>query len=480
MWWAIIDWLPTVALAIMALVVVFWAPIVRWWRLESSKRGRTEIHRKEKSDPKPEQPAIRFGNSWLPWEAGTQHFLFAGASGAGKSHMLNLTIREPLRHIREGSDARAVFFDTKQDVSALLYRMGVTAPVFSFNPFEASSPRVRSVMWDIAADVTGTARPLNLAAALIPKSKNESQPFFTNAPRGVVNGVVKSFIRHADEWYFHDLVQALLSRSTTEEILRRDNPGQRVIENCLPAGQTGDNVMSTVYANLLYYEPIAALWQRFPKHDRLSVREWLHSESVITLGANADAKIALECLNQQIFSVMTNEIDLQVDSSTRRIHVVIDEARLAGSLLKGELLPFLAVKGRSKGVCLYLAFQDMEGLIDAAGEKLAKEIVGQMSHKALLRSNSHYSSSWASQEVGEYDQIEFHTSDSSSFSRSISSSYSGKRDAVLPSEFRAIPQPSPERGVTGYFVSPEFEPYRGTVPGSEVAEVVLSDEREDA
>ena len=353
-----------------------------------------------------------------------------------------------------------------------------TAPVYSLNPFEKSSPFVKSVAWDIARDVTSPSRALNLAASLIPKTGKESQPFFTNAPRGVANEVIKSFIRHAGgDWTYADLEYALLSRMTTEEILRRDAPGRRVLETCLPKGQTGDSVFSTVYANMLYHEPVAALWQRLGRHERLSIRDWVNSESIVTLGANADAKVSLNALNEQLFEVVTNEIDLQPDSTSRRTWVVLDETRLAGSLLKAGLLPFLAVKGRSRGVSLVLAIQDIEGLRDAAGEKLANEIVAQMSHKAFLRMNSHLSATWASQEIGEFDTIEYHTSDSSGFTQSISGHYSGKRDAVLPSELRSIKQPNPQRGVTGYFLSSEFEPYRGTIPPEEIAPNVLSDEK---
>ena len=469
------QWLTLLCLTVG---VVMFAPLRRWWRARKSTRGRSRIRIKTKAGPRPDKRSLRWGNSWLPWSSATQHFLASGASGSGKSHVLMLLLREPMTWIGPGTNTRAIFFDTKQDVVSHLQHFGVTAPVYSLNPFEASRESVRSVAWDIAKDVTSPSRALNLASSLVPKTGNESQPFFTNAPRGVVNEVIKSFIRHSGgEWTYSDLGYALLSRLTTEEILRRDAPGRRVLGSCLPKGQTGDSVFSTVYSNLLYHEPVAALWKRLGRHERLSIREWINGESIVTLGANADAKVSLNALNEQLFEVVTNEIDLQRDSTSRRTWVVLDETRLSGSLLKSGLLPFLAVKGRSKGVSLVLAIQDIEGLRDAAGERLANEIVAQMSHKAFLRMNSHLTSTWASQEVGEFDTVEYHTSDSSGLTQSISGHYSGKRDAVLPSEFRAIKQPNPTRGVTGYFLSSEFEPYRGIIPAEDIAPNVLSDSK---
>ena len=97
--------------------------------------------------------------------------------------------------------------------------------------------------------------------------------------------------------------------------------------------------------------------------------------SILVLGANATAKTSLDAINEQIFRVLVEEIDVQTNSESRRTWVWIDEARLAGPLLKSDLLPTLAVKGRSRGVALVLAFQDIEGLREAAGERIANELV---------------------------------------------------------------------------------------------------------
>lgn len=60
-----------------------------------------------------------------------------------------------------------------------------------------------------------------------------------------------------------------------------------------------------------------------------------------------------------MFRVLVEETDVQPDSSTRRTRFWIDEARLSGPLFRGKMLPYLAVKGRSRGACLVLAFQNI-------------------------------------------------------------------------------------------------------------------------
>ena len=175
---------------------------------------------------------------------------------------------------------------------------------------------------------------------------------------------------------------------------------------------------------------------------------------------------------------MTEEIDVQSNSSTRRTWVWIDEARLAGPLLKGELLPYLAVKGRSRGVGLVIAFQDIEGLREAAGERIANELVAQFSHKALLRQESDASAQWSSKQLGQFETIEYFTSDNlSAFSQSVSGQRVVK-DSVLASEFFEIRPTNSANGLTGYFLSPEFGAYRGTVSSDNIRRVVVDESLE--
>lgn len=206
---------------------------------------------------------------------------------------------------------------------------------------------------------------------------------------------------------------------------------------------------------------------------------WIKSESILLLGANATSRTSLDAINEQVFRVFVEEVDIQSNSKTRRTWVWMDEARLSGSIVsKSDLLPFLAVKGRSRGVCLVVAFQDIEGLREAAGERVANELVAQLSNKALLRAESDGTASWESKQIGQAEVLEHHTSDSSGFRQSISAQRV-VRDAVLPSEFFNIPPSSPENGVTGYFLSPHFGAQKVTIPGYDIEPVVVPEEVEE-
>ena len=374
-------------LAIAFVVVVLCLPRMRrWCKSVRYRRGRTEMKSNTSAKRRPRE-SLRWGNAWLPESAATGHFLAVGTTGSGKSQIQKLLMQDALGTIAVGSDKRAVIFDAKNDISSFLEHIDVQCPVFTLNPFDASTAMPTAVAWDIASDITSPARALNLARSLIPAERGGTNQYFSDAARLVVAAVIESMIRHSGRhWTFSDLVFGCLSRERIEAILERDAAGRDVLTGFLGDDRVSYSVASTVFSKMSYFKPVAALWQRIDQ--RLSIRQWLEMDAILLLGANATSRVSLDAINEQVFRVFTEEVDMLPNSTSRRIWCWIDEARLSGSLLQSDLLPFLAVKGRSRGVALMLAFQDIEGLREAAGERLANEIVSQMSHKALLRAES--------------------------------------------------------------------------------------------
>jgi type IV secretory pathway TraG/TraD family ATPase VirD4 len=425
---------------------------------------------------------LRWGNLVLPRESATQHFLAVGTTGSGKTLVQRLLMRDVLSGIQTGTDARALVLDAKNDMPAFLKHVGTTCPVYTLNPFDARTEFPNAVAWDVAADISSPARALNLASAFIPAEGNGNNRYFTDAARQVVAGVIESFIRHSPlSWSFSDLVFGTLCIERMKEILARDSDGGEVLKNFLGDERTGYQVFTTVVSRMAYFRPVAAMWQR--ASGKLSLKHWVSDESVLLLGVSAMAKVALDALNDILFRIVVEEIDSQPDSPSRRTWVWIDEARLSGPLLKGEMLPYLAVKGRSRGVCLVLAFQDVEGFREAAGPRVAHEIIAQCSHKALLRLETDESAMWASRMLGQYETLQVMRSDPAPLQRGgTRSEHVARKDAVLPSEFYLIPPTTPRTGITGFFISPNFGALRTTIPGKDAGSVVVPQiiERETA
>lgn len=417
-----------------------------------------------------------WGMMRLPSSVATSHFAIVGSTGSGKTISIRLLMQSVLPNIGTGKDQRALIYDAKQDIISILAGINLPCEVVILNPFDK-----RGVAWDMAKDITSPATAQQIATILIPENKNASQPFFSDAARHLLSGVLISFIKKCPEkWTFRDVVLALKSQERLKKVLLSSPETSDLVEQYFSDETTARNVMSTVATKMQRYEFIAAAWERSEK--AISLREWLTGEFILVLGNDEATRTALDAINQVIFKRLSELILAQTESETRRTWVFFDELRQAGKL---EGLSSLLTKGRSKGASVILGYQDIEGLREVYGHQLANEIAGQCANKAILRCDSSDTAKWASALFGEREVLERRESTSQSSSSSqnnyslAGSSSSGtssqtseqvlKREVVLPSEIMDIPPTTPQNGLSGYYLTPLVGAYFVTAEGDWVA-----------
>ena len=296
-------------------------------------------------------------------------------------------------------EQRAVIYDAKQDLLSLLSGMGIRARVHILNPLDA-----RSAAWDMAADVTSPAAALQAATLLIPKATNDANPFFSNAARQLLYGVLLALIQTAPRrWTLRHVVLILRSESLLRQVLSSTD-STRYLLQFFEQASTFQNILSTVLTRLAPFEIVAAAWDR--SENRISLREFLESESILVLGNDEDNRAAIDTINQLLFKRLSELVLAQPEvppGSLRTTWILLDEVRQAGKL---DGLAALSTKGRSKGAALLLGFQDINGPRDVYGREVADELVGQCNTKAILRLNSPETASWASKLIGNSDYIE--------------------------------------------------------------------------
>jgi hypothetical protein len=165
----------------------------------------------------------------LPRASSTQHFAAIGSTGSGKTMLLRLLMQSVIPHIKEGSDSRALIYDAKADILPILDGMGVNAPVWILNPFDE-----RSAAWEIGVDVTAPATAQQIATILIAPGKNESQPFFTDAARALLTGVMISFIKRSPgKWLLSDVIHATRTTQSLREVLSATEETKYLIDQYL-------------------------------------------------------------------------------------------------------------------------------------------------------------------------------------------------------------------------------------------------------
>lgn len=426
--------------------------------------------------------SLRFGRHLLPSRSASGHFACVGATGSGKTMLQRLLLQSALPEIGRGRGCRALIFDAKQDLVSILAGMKLSCPVRLFHPLD-----VRATAWDMAADITSPASALQVASLLIPRSDRDTNPFFTNAARHLLYGIlIQCILRAPGQWSFRQVLLMLRDTHLLRLVLDLSQETRHLRQYCAHEG-TFQNIVSTLLTYIGPYEIIAAAWDR--SEARLGLQAWLQEESILILGNDEANRVAIDTLNRMVFQRLTELILGQSEvtpANPRQTWLFLDEVREMGRL---EGLSRLLTKGRSKGVAAVLGFQDVAGIHNVYGRDVAEELLGQCNSKAILRLNSPGTAKWASQLFGTREVLERSRSlnrsrsfrnlgfDSSASSGEAISNGITKRDVVLDSEFLDLPEATPAHGLSAYFLSPLTGGFRDHLSGDWIAAHLIPPDR---
>lgn len=388
---------------------------------------------------------IQWGDLLLPESEATSHFLAVGATGSGKTLMLRLLLQKVLRKIGHGNDRRALLYDAKQDLLPQLASICPQTRVVTINPFDD-----RGFAWDLSKDIREARLAVEIAFTLIPQ-KHESQPFFSDAARHLLYGVIISFMLSGFDWTLADLIRVLKNRRLLKQVLRKHAETRDLIGQYFFDPRLASNIQSTIATKILPLEPIAASWES--AKERIALEDWVRDELVLVLGNSEICRSTIDAINRCIFKRACDLTLHLPESRTRRNWFVVDELADAGKL---DGLVSLLKKGRSKGAAVALAFQSVSGLRDSNlyGQYFTDELLGQIGNRFIGRLECQTTAEWASQLVGDHlvnTKSESHTNSAQGSSHTVNSQETIRR-AVLPGEFMDLEPCSYESGLHGFFL----------------------------
>jgi hypothetical protein len=375
------------------------------------------------------QPEICWGGLRYPLHQANKHFLVAGVPGSGKTVSICALLRSvfspALRPYLGGMD-RAIVYDAKQELYPILRSFGCCREQISIlNPFD-----VRGRYWDLAADYRTTSDAVQLARAVVPVPIGHSQPFFPKSASGLLAAVLKAHMMTApDSW---DIGQVLLDCMSLKRIRSRlftaaGHPLVALAAQLLEQPETARSIMAELVSHVMDFLPVGGCWQRAKLEgaEPVSVRRFLKSSNaIVLLGANQTHSTALSCINRLFLRKLSEEaLDNEDDGQWQahnRTWLVLDEVRELGSI---DGLANLVNKGRSRGVCAVLGFQDYLGLEHSFGDKVAHELTATCAHQLFLRLGGE-SAMWAAKCIGRAEFRETQIARSSSMSTSMQHSKS--------------------------------------------------------
>jgi len=424
------------------------------------------LQRRIDNEAKLDPVCLPWGGLRLPLSAATLHFAAIGATGSGKSVTLTLLMQEAFQMHAFGI-VRGLVYDAKRDVSSTLAAIGGTDEIAILNPFDA-----RALAWDIAQDITDETSARQVAQTLIPKNERENQPFFNDAARDLVSGAIISLQNLTpQQWCLRDLLQAVASESTLRSVLLATDATSHYIDQYFQPKTTLQNILSAIATHMGPYRAIAAAWYQAAQAGRtFSLNDWISHPRVLVLGEDETNRAALAAVNRLIFTRATELLLNQPERCTTLTWVFLDELRDLGRL---DALNRLLLKGRSKNVSVVLGFQDIEGLREVYGDKVANEIVGQCGNYAFLKLNSPTTADWASHAIGEQEVMETirHPSTTPPFSVDPKSQQVKTRRVVLPSQLLNIEPPKGLSQLTGYYLAASYGLYESTLSAVQIEHV---------
>jgi len=394
---------------------------------------------------------LLWGRAEIPtFEPG--HFAAIGATGSGKSTLLRIFLQSVLPSIGVVADHRALIYDAKQDALPALEAIAPQAKILTSHPFDA-----RGARWDMAADIQEATVAIEFAFTLIP-TEGDAQPFFVNAARHLMYGVIVSFILTGEAWTFGTLVRALKHPQRIRSILRRHPQTREIVAQYFYDERLLMNIMSTLATKMLPFEPIAAAWDA--AIESFSLRDWVTNDWILVLGNYETGRTAIDAINRCIFKRACDLTLNLPNSNDRRSWFIVDElSEASGGGGVGGGLPgivSLAKKGRSRGAVLAIAFQSISGLRDPKvyGQFFTDEILGQISNRFFGRIECVATAEWASSLFGDEESDRESVTQSygpGGASQSVSRQAAARR-LVLPSELMSIEACSRENGLSGYYI----------------------------
>ena len=403
----------------------------------------------EEAQPPATTPApVLWGGRWLHHEMLKYHFAITGTTRSGKSLLLSLYLRSVLSQITPGSGRRLILFDPKNELHPYIFKLA-QVPVYYLLPSD-----MRGSRWNLAKDFDSPASANQFGHGVLPDIAGDSSPYFRDAFRGLMIGVMTSLnITQPGRWDLGDVVHILESRDFMAQVLNRI-PDSRSKLRFMNNLRTWENIEGTLETRLNDFRIIAAMWSR--ARGIFSLVDFLNTEGVLILGRDPRYAALLDPLNVLLFTQLFGQLLAQSDAPTGRTHLVIDELTVAAG--EGKPLPGfkdICERGASRGVVVAIAFQsyaDVKALYQDSGDA----ILGMLQHQVFLRAGDYPTAEFGMKNFGktrEWITNDSYTQGSHGDSHTQTPHWHDV-DVVPFEKFLHLKPPTPEDGISGYRLSP--------------------------
>ena len=332
---------------------------------------------------------LELGDVRLPRSFETQHCLFIGASGTGKTQSI-LRLLEGIR----AAGQRAIIYDVNGSYAEKFFRPDKD---IILNPLDARSPS-----WRIWNEVRTEEDYAKLALSLIPEEP-VSDPFWPDAAKTLFAAAAKKIEEEAGaqerEPMNEELVELIMrsSAATFTSFLKETNAAPMADEKSVRMAMS---VRATLTNDL---QGLAVLRDLGPQ---FSIRDFIEDErhdSWLFISSKNDQLAQLRPLISMWVDTAVQTVLSLPENSNRRLWLVFDELT---SLQRLPALGGMMAQARKFGGCVALGFQSYAQLVEVYREDGAEAVAGNCSTWSIMRANDPKTAKWASEALGKTEQLE--------------------------------------------------------------------------
>jgi hypothetical protein len=320
----------------------------------------------------------------IPHKFGYEHLMFLGASGSGKTTCINQVLSDMLSHVGKGLGHRVFIWDFKRTARRYLAKLPVRGPVYFLDP---ADERSHGIDWARELDTAFAAKQFSKLVVHAEADRAGHNFVFTANARSVLYRVIRTFQRFArGKWDMPDVVEGVSSEENLQRVMNRTPKGKAKLKTILSAKGQKAGVFFSLEEFVSDFGPIAHALAKIPRERRITLDDFLKTESVLVLGHYERYDEALSPFQRWVFGALTRELlsgpDIPHDGTTRT-SFFLDEVRYSPFTPKD--LTKLANSGRSKGGVIVTGLGDIAGIRDAIGEAKAEEFMNMHKTKVFLR-----------------------------------------------------------------------------------------------
>jgi len=380
----------------------------------------------------------------IPRSRESEHIFIGGSTGAGKSQTLSWMIDSILKR-----KDKALIFDIKGDYSSQLISPDAAerrrSKRFLIAPWDS-----RSIQWNIAKDIQSEIDADAFAAAFIPLTGKESNPYFTQAAQDVLSGILIYFQKRCGEnWGWKDLSETLAKPQNILSCLEsiKHAAAQHIqLTDGNPSPQT-QGVLGSIRAPLKSLDTIANYWSE--NTGTGIVNSFLNDKVkgiTLVLAARPDMQEIARPLIAGLLALMIRKGLSLPDSKSRRVFFVIDEL---GSLGKINSLIDMITLSRSKGLALIAGNQDLGRLESVYGKEEVQTISSQFGTHLIGRLGDSSTAKWAAELFGQQriERLQISENQAQSYTGGLSYQpavsttwQQSDKSALLDSDFLHLPK----------------------------------------